>query len=94
MFCHKQNYLQIEKIQKKTLKIIYKTNKSYDELLILNNEVLVHQKCWHVLTKEVYKSLADINSDFRRTMFYMKTNVLQLTKKIGLIASISKIHLL
>ena len=44
MFCHKQHYLKIAKIQYKALKIVYNGNKSYEELFILNNEVLIHQK--------------------------------------------------
>ena len=41
MFCHKQDYA---KIQYKALKIVYNSNESYEELLILNNEVSIHQK--------------------------------------------------
>ena len=33
MFCHKQDYLKIEKIQYKALKIVYNSNESYEELL-------------------------------------------------------------
>ena len=35
MFCHKQDYLKIEKIQYKALKIVYNSNESYEELLNL-----------------------------------------------------------
>ena len=38
MFCHKQDYLKIVKIQYKALKIVYNNNESYEELLLRNNE--------------------------------------------------------
>ena len=44
MFCRKKDYLKIEKIQYKALKIIYNSSKSYEELLTRSNEVPIHQK--------------------------------------------------
>ena len=44
MFSHKKDYLKIEKIQYKALKIIYNSSESYDELLAHSNEVSIHQK--------------------------------------------------
>ena len=38
MFCRKKDYLKIEKIQNKALKIIYNSNESYEELLTRSNE--------------------------------------------------------
>ena len=46
MFCHKQDYLKITKIQYKALKIIYNSNESYEELLLLNNEESIHQSSY------------------------------------------------
>ena len=42
MFCRKKDYLKIEKIQYKALKIIYNANESYEELLTRSNKVSVH----------------------------------------------------
>ena len=67
MFCHKQDYLKIEKIQYKVLKIVYNSNESYGELLLSNNEVSIHQ-----MATEVFKSLADINPDFKKSYFTIK----------------------
>ena len=39
MFCRKKDYLKIEKIQYKALKIIYNSSESYEELLTHSNEV-------------------------------------------------------
>ena len=72
MFCHKQDYLKIEKIQYKALKIVYNSNESYEELLLRNNEVSIHQKQLRILATEVFKNLADINSDFVKSYFTIK----------------------
>ena len=44
MFCRKQDYLQVEKIHYKALKIVCNDNECYEELPIRNNEVSIHQK--------------------------------------------------
>ena len=72
MFLRKQDYLKIEKIQYKDLKIVYNNNESYDELLLHNNEVPIHQKQLHILATDIFKSLADINSDFMKSYFRIK----------------------
>ena len=72
MFCHKQDYLKISKIRYKGLKIVYNSNESYEELLILNNEVSIHQKQLRILATEFFKSLADLNPDFMKSYFTTK----------------------
>ena len=72
MFCHKQDYLKIEKIQYKPLKIVYNSNESYEELVLRNNEESIHQKQLCILATEVFKSLADINPDFIKSYFTIK----------------------
>ena len=72
MFCHKQDYLKIEKIQYKALKIVYNSNESYEELLLRNNEVSIHQKQLRILATEVFKSSANINPDFMKSYFTIK----------------------
>ena len=44
MFCCKKDYLTIEKIQHKVLKIIYNSSESYEDLPTCSNEVSIHQK--------------------------------------------------
>ena len=44
MSCHMQYYLKIAKIQYKALKTVYNSNESYEEFLLRNNEVSIHQK--------------------------------------------------
>ena len=72
MFCRKKDYLKIEKIQYKALKIIYNSSESYEELLTRSNEVSIHQKHLRALATEIYKSLADINPDFMKPHFTIK----------------------
>ena len=72
MFCHKQDYLKIEKTQYKALKIFYNSNESYEELLLRNNEVSIHQNQLRILATEVFKSLADINPGFMKSYFTIK----------------------
>ena len=72
MFCRKEDYLKIEKIQYKALKIIYNSSESYEELLTRSNEVSIHQKHLRALATEIYKSLADLNPDFMKPYFKIK----------------------
>ena len=69
MFCRKQDYLEVEKIHYKALKIVYNSNKCYEELLIQNNEVSIHQKQLRTLSTEIYKSLTVVNPDFMKNYF-------------------------
>ena len=43
MFCRKELYLKMQKIHQKTLKVIYQSNKTYEELLELSETVSIHQ---------------------------------------------------
>ena len=53
MFCRKEDYLKIEKIQYKALKLIYNSNESYEELLTRTNEVSIHQQHLRALATEI-----------------------------------------
>ena len=72
MFWHKQDYLKIAKIQYKALKIVYNSNESYEELLLRNNQVSIHQKQLRILATAVFKSFADLNADFMKSYFKIK----------------------
>ena len=62
MFYKKTDYLKMEKIQYKALKIVFNSNESFEDLLLHSNEVSIHQKQFQ-LTTEIYKSLTDLSSD-------------------------------
>ena len=53
MFCRKQDYLEVEKIHYKALKIVHNSIECYEELLIQNNEVSIHQKQLRTLATEI-----------------------------------------
>ena len=56
MFRHKTTYLKIQKNHHKTLKVIYWSGASYDDLLQLRYSVSHHQQHLRFLWKEIYKS--------------------------------------
>ena len=72
MFCRKKQYLKIQKIHHKALKVVYNSNKNYDELLRNNNEVSIHQSHLHALICEVFKSLNNLNPEFMWLHFVFK----------------------
>ena len=64
MFCRKTLYSKIEKIHHKTLKVIYKSNDTYENLLLQSNTVSVHQRNPRFLMIEIYKSISQLNPQF------------------------------
>ena len=56
MFCRKTVYSKIEKIHHKTLKVIYESNDTYDNLLLQSNTVSVHQRHLRFLMTEYIKA--------------------------------------
>ena len=69
MFCRKGLYLKMQKVHHKTLKVIYQSNKTYEELLELSETVSIHQRHLRFLVTEVYKSISCINSKFMCSFF-------------------------
>ena len=56
IFYHKQDYLNIAKIQRSVLKIVYNSNESYEKLLLGNNEVSTHHKQLRILLLRFLKA--------------------------------------
>ena len=54
-------YLKMQKIHHKTLKVIYQSNKTYEELLELSETVSIHQRHLRFLVTEVYKGTSYLN---------------------------------
>ena len=50
MFCRKADYLKMEKIQHKALKIAFNGNESFEDFLLHSNEIPIHQKQLRQLT--------------------------------------------
>ena len=72
MICRKTDYLKIEKIQYKALKIVFNSNESFEDLILHSNEVCIHQKQLRQLTTEIYKSLTDLSPEFIKPFFPVK----------------------
>ena len=49
MLCRKNQYLKIQKIHHKTLKVVFNSHTGYDELLQMSNEITIHKKHLHAL---------------------------------------------
>ena len=65
MFAGKTLVSKVQKIPFRTLHVVYNTcEKSYDELLILNRDISIHEKHLHFLATEVYKSVNNLNPQF------------------------------
>ena len=64
MFCRRNQYLKIQKIHHKALKVVFNSDDGYDELLQMSNEIIIHQKHLHVLICEVFKGLSNSNPEF------------------------------
>ena len=65
MFAGKTIINKIFKIHHSTLQVVYNGyNKSYEEVLQLNNNVSVHQRHLHYLALEVFKSPMHLNPEF------------------------------
>ena len=56
IFCRKNQYLKIQKIRHKALKVVFNRDNGYDELLQMSNEITIHLKHLHVLMCKVFKS--------------------------------------
>ena len=72
MFCRKKQYLKIQTIHHKALKMVYTSNKNYDELLRDTNEFSIQQRHLHALICEVFKSLNNLNPKFMWLYFVFK----------------------
>ena len=64
MFCHKTTYLEMQKIHHKTLKVIYQSGVSCNDLLQLSESVSLHQRHLRFLLTEIYKSIGTFNPQF------------------------------
>ena len=61
---------KICKIHHRTLQVVYNEyNKLHEELLQLNNNVSIHQRCLQYLALEVSKSLIHLNPEFMWSYF-------------------------
>ena len=64
MFRRKTLYHKIEKVHHRTLKVIYQSEESYENLLLESSSVSVHQRHLRFLVTEIYISTTQINPEF------------------------------
>ena len=102
IFCHKATYLKMEKNHHKSLKVIYQSDASYDDLLQLSNSVSLHQQYLQFFLTEIYKSTGTLNPQFMwsylkyrkvlRTTFYVP--VLFISSASSTFYSTNSVHFL
>ena len=63
MFCRKTLHHKIEKIHHRTLKVIYQSEESYENLLLESSLVSLHQRHLRFLVTEIYESTTQINAE-------------------------------
>ena len=81
MFAGKTLINKIWKIHHKTLQLVYdEYNKSYEELLQLNNNVSIHLRHLKSLALEVFKSFMHLNLEFMWSNFNENSILYQLRK--------------
>ena len=74
MFTSKNSILKVNKINRKTLGVVYDDNNStYEERLASHNDISIHHKHLKNLAIEVYKSLANLSPEFMRPFFKNKS---------------------
>ena len=84
MFCKKSLYKRISKIHHKALKIVYQKDQSYEDLLTISKTKSIHQKHLFYLTKEIYKTLNNLNPDFMGNIFEYKNLSYALRRGVSL----------
>ena len=72
MFRSKNSMLKVNKIHRRTLRVVYDYNSTYEELLASHNDISIHQKHLKHLAIEVYKSLKNLNPEFMWPFFKNK----------------------
>ena len=72
MFCKKTIYFKMQKIHHKTLRVIYQSDESNENLLNLANSVSIRQRHLRILVTEIFKSVPKTNPKFMWSYFSSK----------------------
>ena len=73
---------KVQNIHFRTLQVVYNTyRKPYNELLILNRDISIHQKHLHLLATDVYQSVNNLNPQFMWNCFSFSTLPYDLRKE-------------
>ena len=90
MFCKKTIYFKMQKMHHKTLRIIYQSDKSYKNLLNLDNRVSLHQRHLRFLVTESFRSVSKTNPKFMWSYFTSKNRSYSLRKGPSLLLPSAK----
>jgi len=85
MFCRKTVYSKLENLHYKTLRVVYQSSDSYEELLSNRNEISIHQRHLRFLLTEIYKAINNQSPDFMRSFFIEKEMSYNLRKGKSLV---------
>ena len=76
MFCSRTANRRINNIHERSLRIVSDDYVStFDNLLILNSDVTIHQRNLQLLATEIYKMLNKLSPPIIQDMFHMRENI-------------------
>ena len=91
MFCSKTDMQRVEKVQYKSLQVVYNNYMAtYDELLALDNKLKIHQRHLQFLAIEIYRSKNKLNPSFMWKTY--KEKIILNSLKRGIFLSIPNVN--
>ena len=82
MFCNKNSNNQINKIHKRTLRLVYEMeDANFEDLLLKDNSWNVHENNIHTLLIEIYKSINNLSPPIMKYFFDLKNTRYDLRSK-------------
>ena len=73
MFCNKTSNNQINKIHKRSLRLVYEMqDANFEDLLLKDNSWNVHESNIHTLLIEIYKSINNLSPPIMKDFFDLK----------------------
>ena len=76
---------RINKIHERTLRLVYKNDKStFEELLMKDNSFTIHDRNLQVLATEIYKVINNISPAITKSIFKIKNTPYNLRSRVNL----------
>ena len=86
----KSIYFKMQKNHDKTLRVIYQSDESYENLLNVDNSVSLHQRHLRILVTEIFKGVSKKNPNFMWSYFSSKNVSYNLRKGPSLLLRSAK----
>ena len=86
----KSIYFKMQKNHDKTLRVIYQSDESYENLLNVDNSVSLHQRHLRILVTEIFKGVSKKNPNFMWSYFSSKNVSYNLRKGPSLLLPSAK----